>query len=136
MKNVQFNILIGLLFLVTPKVMALLDSETLPLTKQPVRQGLPVSILAKAIAAATYTSLPDMFHQFENGYDLYLQLLQRSDFQHLPIQRTQWIYQSAIKAAIRAKDKPQARQWLQQVQAVRPDTSIINEMHLLVNQMK
>ncbi|MCR9385949.1 hypothetical protein NB500_04020 [Vibrio metoecus] len=89
------------------------------------RNGLPVAMLAVAVAAATYTAMPDMFNHFERGYDLYLNLLADPQFQAQPFAATAWIYRLAIVAALRAKDQAQAKQWLetmQQADAQHPDT--------------
>ncbi|TXY44645.1 hypothetical protein [Vibrio mimicus] len=89
------------------------------------RNGLPTRMLTVAIAAATYTSMPDMFNHFERGYDLYLILLAEPDFQAQPFAATAWIYHLAIVAALRAEDKEQARLWvekMQQADANHPET--------------
>nr|WP_262359088.1 hypothetical protein [Vibrio mimicus] len=87
--------------------------------------GLPTRMLTVAIAAATYTSMPDMFNHFERGYALYLTLLSEPDFQAQPFAATAWIYHLAIVAALRAEDKEQARLWvekMQQADANHPET--------------
>ncbi|RBM47656.1 hypothetical protein [Vibrio tarriae] len=89
------------------------------------RNGLPAQMLAMAVAAATYTAMPDMFNHFERGYDLYLNLLADPQFQAQPFAATAWIYRLAIVAALRANDEAQARLWLeamQQADAQHPDT--------------
>ncbi|ENM5825278.1 hypothetical protein RBG15_000752 [Vibrio metoecus] len=89
------------------------------------RNGLPTQMLAIAVAAATYTAMPDMFNHFERGYDLYLNLLADPQFQAQPFAATAWIYRLAIVAALRAKDQAHAKQWLetmQQTDAQHPDT--------------
>lgn len=89
------------------------------------RNGLPAAMLAVAVAAATYTAMPDMFNHFERGYDLYLNLLADPQFQAQPFAATAWIYRLAIVAALRAKDQAQVKQWLetmQQADAQHPDT--------------
>ncbi|MFG0607500.1 hypothetical protein ACF8CX_17575 [Vibrio mimicus] len=98
------------------------------------RNGLPTQMLAIAVAAATYTAMPDMFNHFERGYDLYLNLLADPQFQAQPFAATAWIYRLAIVAALRAKDQAQAKQWLesmQQADANHPDTQ---QAQALVNQ--
>ncbi len=114
------------------KGLGLLPGEQTPASTQPVRQGLPVSVLARAIAAATYTSLPDMFNQFDRGYDLYLQLLQSPSFQAQPLQRSGWIYHKAVEASIRNHDKTQAMQWMAQMQSVQPDAKAVKEVRGLI----
>lgn len=82
-------------------------------------------MLAMAVAAATYTAMPDIFNHFERGYDLYLNLLADPQFQAQPFAATAWIYRLAIVAALRANDEAQARLWLeamQQADAQHPDT--------------
>lgn len=94
------------------KGLDLLQSETVPLQEQAIRQGLPESLLAQAIAAATFTSLPDMFNHFERGYDIYLDLLADEQFQQQHYDATSWIYLYAIRAALRAEQPEQAQLWL------------------------
>jgi hypothetical protein len=77
-----------------------------------IRQGVPSTILARAIAASTFTSLPDMFNHFERGYDLYLDLMVDEQFVSQRYEATSWVYFYAIQAALRAEDKGQAEQWL------------------------
>lgn len=88
--------------------------HTLPpsLNEQQRIQGLPEGYLARAIAATTYTSLPDMFNHFDRGYELYLELLSEPEFHSQPFAATSWIYRYAIQAALRAEDLPQAKVWL------------------------
>lgn len=97
------------------KGLDLLASDMTSLEKQPIRQGLPESILSRAVAASTFTSLPDMFNHFERGYDLYLDLLAEERFTSQPFATTSWIYFYAVKAAIRAEDTSQAERWLQEM---------------------
>ncbi|RBM27542.1 hypothetical protein [Vibrio tarriae] len=105
------------------KGLSLLSANTS--NSEEIRNGLPVQMLAMAVAAATYTSMPDMFNHFERGYDLYLNLLADPQFQTQPFAATAWIYRLAIVAALRANDEAQARLWLeamQQADAQHPDT--------------
>ena len=97
------------------KGLTLLGAE--PMSEQEYRQGLPESVLAKAIAASTFTSLPDMFNHFERGYDLYLELFNDDVFLQQSYDATAWIYIYAIKASLRAGDQNQANQWLSQMQS-------------------
>lgn len=99
------------------KGLDLLNNQPVPLEQQQRRQGLPESLLAKSIAAATFTSLPDMFNHFERGYDLYLDLLADKAFQQQHYDATSWVYLYAIKAAIRAEDISQAKRWLEAMEA-------------------
>lgn len=99
------------------KGLDLLNHQPVPIQQQQRRQGLPESLLAKSIAAATFTSLPDMFNHFERGYDLYLDLLADKTFQQQDYVSTSWVYLYAIKAALRAEDVPQAKRWLETMQA-------------------
>ncbi len=94
------------------KGLDLLQVSETPLAQQQIRQGLPEAYLARAIAAATYTSLPDMFNHFERGYDLFLDLLADEQFQQQHYDATSWIYIYAIEAALRAEDSDQASKWL------------------------
>lgn len=94
------------------KGLNLLAMETTPIEDQPVVSGLPNSYLTRALAAATYSQLPDMFNHFERGYDLYLVLLSEPDFQQQPYQATAWVYGYAVQAALRADDINQANQWI------------------------
>ncbi|OLQ90337.1 hypothetical protein BIY22_04890 [Vibrio panuliri] len=107
--------------------------ETLPQdTNQHQRiQGLPEAHLTQAMAAVTYTSLPDLFNHFERGYDLYLNLLADPSFTQQPFTATAWVYKSGIDAALRADDLEQANQWLvtmQQTDASNPQTQSAQDL--------
>lgn len=95
------------------KGLNLLANENTPISEQDIISGIPESYLTRALAAATYSQLPDMFNHFERGYDLYLGLLSESEFQQQPYQATAWVYGYAIQAALRADDLNQANQWLE-----------------------
>ncbi|HFQ5216390.1 TPA: hypothetical protein ACGUTS_000147 [Vibrio vulnificus] len=94
------------------KGLGMLNTLPASLSEQQRIQGLPEDYLARAMAAATFTSLPDMFNHFERGYELYLELLAEPDFQAQPFAATSWVYRYAIQAALRAQDVPQAKTWL------------------------
>jgi hypothetical protein len=94
------------------KSLTLLNSIEQPVAEQARVQGLPEAYLTRAMAATTYTSLPDMFNHFERGYDLYLDLLSEEGFAHQNFAATAWIYRYAITASIRAEDLAQAQSWL------------------------
>ncbi|WP_261904891.1 hypothetical protein [Vibrio fortis] len=94
------------------KSLVLLKDEEQPIHEQPRVQGLPDSYLTRAMAATTYTSLPDMFNHFDRGYDLYLDLLAEEGFKQQHFAATAWIYRYAITASIRAEDLTQAQSWL------------------------
>ncbi|MDK9760160.1 hypothetical protein KIV40_33940 [Vibrio sp. D173a] len=94
------------------KSLTLLNSIERPVAEQARVQGLPEAYLTRAMAATTYTSLPDMFNHFERGYDLYLDLLSEEEFSHQKFAATAWIYRYAITASIRAEDFAQAQSWL------------------------
>lgn len=97
------------------KGLDLIQSEPKAISDQVYRQGLPENQLAQAIAGATYTSLPDMFNHFERGYEIYLDLLANQEFTNQHYDATAWIYIYAIKAALRAEDSEQAKEWLTQM---------------------
>ncbi|QFT11930.1 hypothetical protein [Vibrio sp. THAF190c] len=94
------------------KSLTLLNSIEQPVAEQARVQGLPEAYLTRAMAATTYTSLPDMFNHFDRGYDLYLDLLSEDEFAHQNFAVTAWIYRYAITASIRAEDFAQAQSWL------------------------
>ncbi|KAB0301353.1 hypothetical protein F2Z80_20005 [Vibrio fortis] len=94
------------------KSLTLLNSIDQPVAEQVRVQGLPEAYLTRAMAATTYTSLPDMFNHFDRGYDLYLDLLSEEEFSHQNFAATAWIYRYAITASIRAQDFAQAQSWL------------------------
>jgi len=98
------------------KGLTLLASETTPLTQQTVVTGLKESYLTRALAASTYSQLPDMFNHFERGYELFLTLLAEPEFQTQPFPASAWVYNYAIQAALRADDLPQASKWLAEMQ--------------------
>lgn len=100
------------------KGLDMLADETTPVQQQAIRQGLPESILARAVAATTYTSLPDMFNHFDRGYDLYVSLLSEQEFTTQPFDAIAWVYIYAIQAAIRAQDNVQAQKWAQDMSAL------------------
>ncbi|MCG9580472.1 hypothetical protein L1D13_16385 [Vibrio tubiashii] len=103
------------------KGLDLLSSQATPLEQQEYRQGLPESLLARSIAGATFTSLPDMFNHFERGYDVFLDLLADESFKQQHYDAISWVYIYAIQAALRAEDKPQAKQWVAEMQARNPN---------------
>ncbi|PMK03484.1 hypothetical protein [Vibrio sp. 10N.261.55.A7] len=113
------------------KGLTLLDGE--PVEQQEYRQGLPTSILAQAIAASTYTSLPDMFNHFERGYDIYLELLESEAFASQSYEATSWIYIYAIQASIRAEDVDQANKWLSKMQAENAQHPMTLQAEALIN---
>ncbi|MGJ7096438.1 hypothetical protein [Vibrio hannami] len=80
--------------------------------------GLPENYLARANAAAVYTGLPDMFNQFDKGYDIYLELLSREDFPSYHPAAISWVYEYAIKAAENTGDSEQANKWSEQLQTL------------------
>ena len=94
------------------KGLTLLENDTVKLGQQNRFNALRESHIARAIAAATLSDLPDRFNQFERGYDLFLILLAEPNFQSEPFVSRSWIYTYAIKAALRADDRPQAAKWL------------------------
>ncbi|MDK9739705.1 hypothetical protein KI655_20645 [Vibrio sp. D404a] len=94
------------------KSLTLLNSIEQPVAEQARVQGLPEAYLTRAMAATTYTSLPDIFNHFDRGYDLYLDLLSEDEFAHQNFAATAWIYRYAITASIRAEDLVQAQSWL------------------------
>lgn len=103
------------------KSLVLLKDEDQPIHEQPRVQGLPDSYLTRAMAAVTYTSLPDMFNHFDRGYDLFLSLLAEDEFQQQHFSATSWIYRYAITASIRAEDLTQAKAWLKHMEMADAD---------------
>ncbi|EGR2720514.1 hypothetical protein DUG83_03345 [Vibrio parahaemolyticus] len=100
------------------KGLDLMANQPMPIQKQQRLQGLPEYQLATAMAATTYTSLPDMFNHFERGYELYLALLDEPSFNQQPFAATAWVYLYAIEAALRADDVAQAQQWLVKMESI------------------
>ncbi|WP_194437707.1 hypothetical protein [Vibrio fluminensis] len=94
------------------KAVALIDSLPQDINQQQRIQGLPEAYLTQAMAAVTYTSLPDFFNHFERGYDLYLQLLNDPRFAQQPFAATAWVYHTGIAAALKSEDLTQAKEWL------------------------
>ncbi|ELA8169398.1 hypothetical protein HYO42_04875 [Vibrio parahaemolyticus] len=99
------------------KGLDLMANQPMPIQEQQRLQGLPEYQLATAIAATTYTSLPDMFNHFERGYELYLTLLDEPSFNQQPFAATAWVYLYAIEAALRAEDMEQAQKWLAKMES-------------------
>ncbi len=116
------------------KGLDLLSNSDTPIENQLNRQGLPESILAKAVAASTFTSLPDMFNHFERGYDLYLDLLADINFRSQHYDATSWIYIYAIKASLRADDKNQAKQWLQEMKVQNAQHPMTMQAQAIIDQ--
>jgi len=98
------------------KGLTLLASESKSLSEQSMLNGLKESYLTQALAATTYSQLPDMFNHFERGYELYLTLLADPNFESQPFVSSAWVYGYAIKAALRANDHSQATTWLSVMQ--------------------
>ncbi|EGU59355.1 hypothetical protein VINI7043_15625 [Vibrio nigripulchritudo ATCC 27043] len=94
------------------KGLNLIASQAVPVESQPVIQGLPDTYLARALSAATFSQLPDMFNHFDRGYDLYIDLLAEPEFEQAPFAATSWVYSFAIETAIRAEDQQRAQEWL------------------------
>ncbi|MFA0414871.1 hypothetical protein AB4520_13830 [Vibrio renipiscarius] len=100
------------------KGIGLLDTLPEDINQQERIQGLPEAYLAQAMAAVTYTSLPDMFNHFERGYDMYLNLLNHENFVQQPFAASAWIYHTGIVAALKADDLPQAQVWLDTMESL------------------
>lgn len=115
------------------KGLDLLHTQDTPIDQQEYRQGLPETLLAKSIAATTFTSLPDMFNHFERGYDLFLDLLADDDFKQQHYDAISWVYIYAIQAALRAEDKPQAEHWVAEMQARNPNHPMTAQAQALLN---
>ncbi|MGY0615110.1 hypothetical protein [Vibrio sp. FJH11] len=98
------------------KGLDLMLNQPIPVHEQQRLQGLPEYHLATAMAATTYTALPDMFNHFERGYEMYLVLLDEPSFSQQPFAATAWVYRYAIEAALRAEDVEQAKKWFMQME--------------------
>ncbi|UPQ90339.1 hypothetical protein [Vibrio sinaloensis] len=114
------------------KGLDLLASQPIALEKQARIQGLPESLLARSIAASTFTSLPDMFNHFERGYDLFLDLLHEPSFTQQPIEATSWVYLYAVKAALKAGDKAQGEAWVEHLQRLYPQHTVVAQAQALL----
>ncbi len=113
------------------KGLDMMTDRPIPVPAQQRLQGLPEYQLATAMAATTYTSLPDLFNHFERGYELYLSLLDEPSFKHQPFAAAAWIYHYAVQAAIRAEDLAQAKKWLHQMErydANNPETKAAKDL--------
>ncbi|PSU46772.1 hypothetical protein C9J12_17540 [Photobacterium frigidiphilum] len=102
------------------KALNLLGNLNTPLEQQDIVQGLPEAYLTQAMAAVTYSKLPDLFNHFERGYDLFIGLLSEPQFEQQHFAATAWIYHYAIQASLRANDLEQAKQWLQIMESKDP----------------
>ncbi len=116
------------------KGLNLMATQKTTVEQQTVIMGLPEHYLARAIAAATYSQLPDMFNHFERGYDLYLGLLEEPYIQQAPFEATSWIYVYAVEAAVRAEDLNQAKVWLAVMEQRGPDSNETIQAKSLINQ--
>jgi len=113
------------------KGLDMMADRPIPVQAQQRLQGLPEYQLATAMAATTYTSLPDLFNHFERGYELYLTLLDEPSFKHQPFVAAAWIYHYAVQAAIRAEDIVQAKKWVHQMErydANNPETKAAKDL--------
>lgn len=115
------------------KGLDLLMTQATPVEQQERRQGLPESLLARSIAGVTFTSLPDMFNHFERGYDVLLDLMADQSFKQQDYDATSWVYVYAVRAALRAQDKPQAQQWVAEMQARAPQHPMTIQAQALVD---
>ncbi|MFM2588032.1 hypothetical protein [Vibrio sp. TBV020] len=115
------------------KGLDLLNAESMPLENQKIRQGLPEALLAKSIAGATFTSLPDMFNHFDRGYDIFIDLLSDESFSKQNYDAISWVYIYAIQAALRAEDKLQAQKWLSEMKTHNPDHPMTLQAQAIVN---
>lgn len=102
------------------KALNLLGNLNTPLEQQDIVQGLPEAYLTQAMAAVTYSQLPDLFNHFERGYDLFIGLLSEPQFEQQHFAATAWIYHYAIQASLRANDLDQATKWLQIMESKDP----------------
>lgn len=102
------------------KALNLLGNLNTPLAQQDNVQGLPEAYLTQAMAAVTYSQLPDLFNHFERGYDLFIGLLSEPQFEQQHFAATAWIYRYAIQASLRANDLEQATKWLQIMESKDP----------------
>lgn len=103
------------------KGLALINNAPDDADNNKIVMGLPGNLLAQANAATVFTELPDMFSQFDKGYELYLDLLAEPQLQSAPFTATAWVYHHAVKAALKAGDKPQAQAWLSIMQGKGPE---------------
>ncbi|RTZ18284.1 hypothetical protein EJ063_05715 [Vibrio aquaticus] len=116
------------------KGLDLLNSQPKGLEDQQIRQGLPEFLLARSIAAATFTSLPDMFNHFDRGYEIFLDLLADNTFTTQHYDAISWVYIYAIQAALRAEDRPQAQKWLEEMQTQQPNHPMTLQATAIVEQ--
>ncbi|WP_070969662.1 hypothetical protein [Vibrio sonorensis] len=114
------------------KGLALLESQPSD-APQEIRQGMQEHLLAEALAAATYTALPDMFNHFERGYDLFLELLAKPEMKAQHFQATSWIYFYAIEASLRAEDKEQGLKWLEEMKQLGSDNPMTIQAQALLD---
>ncbi len=98
------------------KALNLLSNREQTQAKQPLVNGLIESNLVKAMAASTFTSVPDFFNHFDRGYEIYIELLNDSHFVNHDFSATAWVYYYGVLAAMKAEDVTQAKHWLQQMQ--------------------
>lgn len=118
------------------KGLNLIATDSLPLAEQERVMGLPEYQLSRAMAATTFTQLPDMFNHFEPGYELYLQLLSETEFVYQPFAASAWVYRYAIEAAIRAEDRQQAEKWLTLMEEKQSDNAQTVAARQLISESK
>ncbi|GLO60544.1 hypothetical protein MACH09_10520 [Vibrio sp. MACH09] len=98
------------------KGLALIDADPDNENNRETVMGLPGQVLAQANAATVFTELPDMFNQFDKGYEIYLDLFADNQLQLLPFEATSWIYRYAIQAALKTGERQQAELWFNEME--------------------
>lgn len=97
-------------------------------------QGLNLVLHLQALAATTYTKVPEFFGYQARGYQLFQQVLSDPRLSGAPTASVDWIYLSAIQAALAQKEVAQAQQWLSHLQQLTPHSDRLPDAQRLIAQ--
>ncbi|OPX55819.1 hypothetical protein SAMN02745127_00982 [Oceanospirillum multiglobuliferum] len=97
-------------------------------------QGLNKALHLQALAATTFSKVPAFFGYQGRGFQLFQQVLSDPRLKQAPTEAVDWIYVSAIQAALAQKETAQAQHWLAQLQQLSPLSSRLSEAQSLIAQ--
>ena len=78
-------------------------------------EQLPISIHVQAIAAITFSQVPDFFGRMEQGYIMFEKMIDSAVFKNLEDKQKTFIFYYAIDAAYKMQSVQQAKLWQQQL---------------------
>ncbi|WP_432451836.1 hypothetical protein ACRRS0_12350 [Agarivorans sp. QJM3NY_29] len=97
-------------------------------------RSLPQALYMQAMAAITYSSVPQFFNYQERGFELFRQVLADPQLLNAPVQASTWIYSFAIETALKQDQQPLAQAWLKQLRASGIDDSYSQQAEQLYAQ--